>query len=261
MKNTLFVILVLICGVLANCHSPDEKKNILIVADEWPQMHVLAQYIEKKGEYKIDSIDQENIQSQTALYDYDAIFMYIHSKLLKKAEQALIEYVNNGEKLIVLHHGIASSKMNNPKWLEFMGIQLYPRDHKDHPWKVLHDTAHIMVNLSPGHFITTNNITYKKAIHFNTDYPNVSDSISGKFEAFELPSTEIFLNQRFTGNKNKKLLYGLSTKDNSIMQPTSGWYQKAGQGWVFYFQAGHSISDFENENFRQILLNTLKWQQ
>ena len=41
------------------------------------------------------------------------------------------------------------------------------------------------------------------------------------------------------------------------MQPTSGWYQKVGKGWLFYYQPGHSITDFENENFQQILINTI----
>lgn len=260
MKNTFLPILIFFCSVLISCSSQtgtaDEQKNkILIVADEWAQMHSLAQYLGKTGKYKIDSVNQENIQLE--LLEYDHIFMYIHSKLAKNAEVGLIGYVKNGGKLIVLHHGIASSKMNNPDWLEFVGIQLYPPYDEDYPWKVLHDTTHTMVNLSPSHFITSNRITYTRIIDFTTDY---SDSISGEYPAFDLTNTEVFLNQRFTPSKNKKLLYGFATGDGSIMQPTSGWYQRTGKGWLFYFQAGHKLSDFENKNFRQILLNTLEWQ-
>lgn len=259
MKNISYIILILFCSALIHCNSADnQKENILIVADEWPQMHTLAQNINKTGKYKIDSLHQKNIESDLLKYDY--IFMYIHSELLKKTEQALIEYANSGGKLIVLHHGIASSKMNNPDWLEFVGIRLYSPDDELYGWKVLHDTTLTMVNLSPGHFITSNKINYNKIIDFTPNFSNYSDSISGKYQAFDLLNTEIFLNQKFTDSKKKKLLYGFASKDGTIMQLSCGWYQKTGKGWLFYFQAGHQISDFENENFKQILLNVLEWQ-
>ncbi len=123
-------------------------------------------------------------------------------------------------------------------------------------WKVLKDTTFTMVNLSPGHFITSNKINYSKSVNFISNY---KDFISGKYEAFDLKDTEIFLNQRFTDIKKKKLLYGFSTENGLIMQPTAGWYEPKTKGWLFYFQAGHQIADFENENFIQLMRNTIEW--
>jgi len=74
-----------------------------------------------------------------------------------------------------------------------------------------------------------------------------------------LKNTEIFLNQKFTDIGKKKLLFGFSTENGSIMQPTAGWYEPKSKGWLFYFQAGHQIADYENKKFIQILRNTIEW--
>jgi type 1 glutamine amidotransferase len=113
-----------------------------------------------------------------------------------------------------------------------------------------------MVNLSPGHFITTEGIDYQKNIFFHSEYDG---KISGTYPAFDLPDTEIFLNQRFS-DENRKVLFGFSNADGSRMQPTSGWYRQSGRGLVFYYQAGHSAADFENRNFIRVLVNTLEWE-
>jgi type 1 glutamine amidotransferase len=181
--------------------------------------------------------------------------MYVHKELEKNAEQALINYANNGGTLIVLHHGIASAKMKNPAWLDFVGIRLNPPQ-TDHGWKVLSQTTHTMVNLAPDHFITSNKINYNKVVDFVT---NDSEVFSGNYQAFDLLDTEIFMNQQFADKSKKVVLYGFISGDGKEMQPTSAWYQKTGKGWLFYFQAGHQIADFENKNFSQIILNTLNW--
>jgi hypothetical protein len=157
--------------------------------------------------------------------------------------------------LIVLHHGIASSKMQNPAWLDFLGIELFPRDHPEFPWGVIGQTTHTMVNLNPGHFITTSGIHYDQTVAFHSEYDSF---FHGTYPAFDLPDTEVFLNQRFKDDQIK-VLFGFKSEDGSRMQPTSGWYKQSGKGLIFYYQAGHSVADFENQNFMRVLVNTLEW--
>ncbi|MBR9775332.1 MAG: ThuA domain-containing protein [Cytophagales bacterium] len=145
--------------------------------------------------------------------------------------------------------------MKNPEWLDFLGIQLYPRDHKEYPWKVLANLTYSMVNLNPGHFITSNGIEYEKVIPFKSEYET---NYEGEFSAFQLVNTELFLNQRFTDDQ-RTILFGFRTEDGSRVQPTSGWYRPKGKGMVFYYQAGHEESDYQNPNFLQVILNTLEW--
>ena len=229
------------------------QKKILIIADEWPQMDVMAAMLEKYGDYSIENAEQDQINFDLSMFDF--VFMYVHKPLLRDTEKAFINYTKGGGSLIVLHHGIASAKMENPAWLGFLGIELFPRDHPEFPWGVIGQTTHTMVNLYPGHFITSNGIKYDKTIPFHSEYDTV---FHGEYLAFDLPDTEIFLNQRII-NDEVNVLFGFKNEDGSRMQPTSGWFKQSGKGSIYYYQAGHSAADFENPNFIRILLNTLEW--
>ena len=233
-------------------HSCDQGR-ILIVADEWPQMDLLANTLLEHADYDIHKAEQDQVDFDLSAFDF--VIMYVHKPLVPQAEQSLIDYTKDGGTLIVLHHGIASAKMQNPDWLDFLGIELFPRDHPEYPWGVIGQTTHTMVNLSPGHFITTNGIDYERNISFQSEYDS---TFSGTFPAFDLPDTEVFLNQVFRGGQ-REVLFGFRIWDGSRMQPTSGWYKRSGKGIVFYYQAGHSIADFENQNFIRVLMNTLEW--
>lgn len=249
MKSSIYLFLIFfLSGYFPELVMAQER--VLLVADEWPPMHVLAHFLESTAHFEVDTANQEDLR--TDLSEFDHMFMYVHKVLQKEVESRLIDYTEKGGNLIVLHHGIASAKLNNPGWLDFVGVDLYPRDSKENAWDVLHDTAHTMVNLAPDHFITSQNISYQKSSYFSSgDW----DNQAGNFPCFTLDSTEIFVNQIFNPEKQHVVLFGVA----EIQQPTSGWYRKAGKGWLFYYQAGHQISDFENPHFKQVLLNTLEW--
>lgn len=246
MRNILILIIPLL---IISC----SQEKILIIADEWPQMVTMAARLDDYVDCEIQKAEQDQIDFD--LTGFDFVFMYVHKPLVRETEKALIDFTTSGGSLIVLHHGIAFSKMQNPAWLDFLGIELFPRDHSKYPWEVIAHTTHTMVNLYPGHFITRNGIRYDKTIPFHSEYDTI---FHGKYQAFDLPDTEIFLNQLIKGNQIK-VLFGLKSTDGSRMQPTSGWYKQSGKGSIFYYQAGHSIADFENPNFIRVLLNTLEW--
>ncbi|KPL08825.1 MAG: hypothetical protein AMS26_23780 [Bacteroides sp. SM23_62] len=139
--------------------------------------------------------------------------MYVHESNVRNAEEALIEFTNGGGSLIVLHHGIASAKMKNPEWLDFIGIELFPRDHHKYPWGVMGHTTHTMVNLNPGHFITTNGITYDKDIPFHSEYDTIFHDV---YPAFDLTDSEIFINQRLNPNLDEVTYYIILMESFSI---------------------------------------------
>ncbi|AKP51396.1 ThuA domain-containing protein [Cyclobacterium amurskyense] len=229
-----------------------QKNKVLIVSDTWPEMDVLANGLKENG-YIVSKANEEELESDLSGFDF--VFMYVHVTHAPRTTQVLIDYTINGGSLVVLHHGISSSKMKNPEWLDFLGIQLYPRDHQEYPWKVLANLTYSMVNLNPGHFITSNGIEYEKITPFKSEYETIYE---GEYSAFQLVNTELFLNQRFTDDQ-RTILYGFRTEDGSRVQPTSGWYCPKGKGMVFYYQAGHEELDYQNPNFLQVILNTLEW--
>ncbi|WP_339924082.1 ThuA domain-containing protein [uncultured Cyclobacterium sp.] len=229
-----------------------QKNKVLIVSDTWPEMEVLSEGLVEKG-YLVSKTSEEELQSDLSGFDF--VFMYVHVTHAPRTTQVLIDYTMNGGSLVVLHHGISSSKMKNPQWLDFLGIALYPRDHQEYPWKVLANLTYSMVNLNPGHFISSNEMDYENVTTFKSEYET---NYEGEYSAFQLVNTELFLNQRFTEDQ-RTILYGFRTEDGSRIQPTSGWYSKKGKGMVFYYQAGHAASDYQNPNFHQVILNTLEW--
>jgi type 1 glutamine amidotransferase len=41
------------------------------------------------------------------------------------------------------------------------------------------------------------------------------------------------------------------------MQDRAGWYMTAGRGLVMYFMPGHTVHEFENPVYAQILVNAV----
>jgi hypothetical protein len=216
-------------------------------------MDSLATRLGEHAGYDIQMAEQDKVGTGLSAFDY--VFMYVHKPLIPEVENALIGYARRGGSLFVLHHGIASAKLENPEWLEFLGIELFPGDHDRYSWGVIHHATHTMVNLNPGHFITTNGIRYEKETLFHSEFEPI---FQGTFPAFDLSDTEIFLNQ-IPKDEQIEVLFGVTDGKGSIMQPTSGWYRETGKGRVFYYQAGHSVEDYGNPNFIRVLLNTLEW--
>ena len=81
--------------------------------------------------------------------------------------------------------------------------------------------------------------------------------------AFCFKNTEIFLNLKFQPCPERTVLYGITFRDTDgvdFSQPAGGWVMRAGEGYSFYFQAGHESSDFSNPIYQQILINCVLWE-
>jgi len=239
--------------------SPGEPGRVLIVSDEAGELDVLAKALTAKAGYAVESVSQKALRQDLAAHA--AVIMYIHRPILPAIETALIAYARKGGRLLVLHHGIASAKWKNPKWLEFVGISMAPRDAEKYPWRVAGNTTHTMVNLAPGHYITTRNVKYDRQVEYaSPDVPSRRETAP----AFDLPNTEVFRHQRFTDGDAKTVLFGYQYKDARTgavsMEDTSGWLKPAEKGWLFYLQPGHAAHDFRNASFLQVISNCLDWQ-
>jgi len=230
--------------------------EILIVADEQEAMHALAASLRAQGGIESTMVGQKGLPADLA--GFPTIFMYVHGGLKAKTEHALIAYTRAGGRLIILHHGLASARAKNPDWLAFTGMYIAPRNHPTHPWRVVGNTTHTLVNLHPQHYITSHKVTYDRTVEYQS---SDSPSRPAKLPALDLPDTEVFLNQHFTDGREKTVLFGFMCQDGdkTIMQDRSGWYKPAGKGHIFYLQPGHRAEDFKNRNYVQIILNCLTW--
>jgi hypothetical protein len=183
--------------------------------------------------------------------------MYIHDEFDPDIERSLIEWTERGGRLVVLHHGMASAKMRSSLWPGFLGVQILPRDHPVHPWKVYRGTFQV-VNLRPDHWVTSHKVQWPKRTRYT---PSDNPSAEQELASFDLPDTELFHNQLFTDGRRKRVLLGMKgdVEGRTLMQDRAGWMMPAGKGHVFYFQPGHNAKDFENAAFLQMIVNAVEW--
>jgi type 1 glutamine amidotransferase len=229
---------------------------VYIVHDTPAPMQTLAAGLQKLG-YDIRLEQQPAFRTHMRSIHAKALFMYVHDTFDADVEQALIEWTENGGRLIVLHHGMASARMRNAHWPDFMGVRILARDDAQYPWKVFRGTFQV-VNLRPDHWITSNGVDWPKKTRYG---PSDSPSSAQELPSFDLPDTELFHNQLFTDGRRKTVLLGMKgeVEGRTIMQDRAGWLMPAGKGWVIYFQMGHEARDFENASYLQMIVNALEW--
>ena len=231
--------------------------EVLIVADEWPQMEVLGKFIAEGG-YPPVKVKQDEMPAD--LSSYSGVIEFVHGAFNDEPARKMRNYAEQGGRLIVLHHGISSKKAATPGWLPFLGMKLERAEGAPDRYVWIYNSTLNMVNLNPHHYITSNSIHYAtEAWYKSSDAP----SEGGTYPALLFENTEVFLHHQFTDGREKTVLFGLRYREpNSqtlYMEDRAGWYKPAGRGWVFYFQPGHAVTDFENPNYCQIILNCLTW--
>jgi hypothetical protein len=252
-----------------NTKITSELKKILIIQDEKPQMEVLAQFLRAKGNIDITIVSQDSLPVDFSIYR--AVIGYIHGRMTEKTELAIIEYTQNGGRYICLHHSISSGKAQNRYYFDFLGIRLDSPGQSSQPvdpgegygWTHGGDNGVTLtvVNLNKNHYITNHNIVWGEEIDYtSSDYP----SSPGKFPVLLFEKSEIYMNHKFTDGREKTVLCGFKFFDERnqklFMQDRAVWYKKYEMGEIIYFKMGHSIVEFENINFSQMILNAINWE-
>jgi hypothetical protein len=226
--------------------------DVLIVADEFPAMEVLAAKL--KNEAHIDSklISQKELPANLAAFD--AAIVYIHGALSEPAENAFIDYTRAGGKLVLLHHSISSGKRKNAHWFQFLGVLLPEGDVNQGGYKWIEGVTIELVNLNQNHFIMTNQVSYPATITYSATNAPVR-----RLPGFKLDGSEVYLNHVHT--EPRTLLMGLKYTDAKsgavYLQDRAGWIKPAGKGWIIYLMPGHTRKDFENDAYGRIVVNAV----
>ena len=230
--------------------------DVLIVADEFPAMELLAGKLKALEQINGRVVSQKELPA--GLGAFEAVVVYIHRELSEKAEEAFIDYANAGGKLVLLHHSISSGKRKNKHWFTFLGVSLPEGDLSQGGYKWIEGVTLNLVNLSPNHFITTHRVSYPASTPYATTNAPVRD---GSLPGFALEHSEVYLNHVHTAPRT--LLLGLKYVDEktgkTYMQDTAGWVKRAGKGWLVYLMPGHTANDFENPTYARIVVNAVIW--
>ncbi len=244
-KCLLFVLLICAASRLS-------AQEILMVADEFPAMEVLAKGLKTQEGLTSKIIAQTDMPSD--LSGFQAVVVYIHKDLNAGSEEAFIQYAKNGGKLIVLHHSISSGKRKNKDWFSFLGLELPKAEEAAPAYEYIDDMNMDIVNLAPGHFITTHKVIYPEKIEYQPEGVSKPKNLPG----FNFPKTEVYLNHHLIIPRT--ILLGFKFTDpegKEWMQDRSAWWMKAGKGSVFYSQAGHYAEDFAEPTYARILANAV----
>ncbi|MBI5385025.1 MAG: ThuA domain-containing protein [Verrucomicrobia bacterium] len=230
--------------------------DVLIVADEFPAMELLAAKLKAAENLSSQIVAQTNLPPDLARFA--AVIVYIHRDLKEPAERAFIDYTRAGGKLVALHHSISSGKRKNKQWFKFLGVDLPPGDAAQGGYKWIEPVTLDLVNLAPAHFITTHGVTYPARI----DLPATAAGAGEKsLPGFTLPKSEVYLNHVLT--EPRTVLLGFKYQDaksgQTYFQKHAGWVRAAGKGWIVYLLPGHSALDFENPAYARIVLNAVVW--
>ncbi len=247
MKQKFFILALLVFAARQL-----SAQEILMVADEFPAMEVLAKSLKEQEGLTSKIIAQTDLPDD--LSAFQAVVVYIHKELNVGPEEAFIRYAKDGGKLIVLHHSISSGKRKNKDWFSFLGLELPKADEAAPAYKYIDDMNMNIVNLAPKHFITTHKVDYAKKIKYQPEGASKAKNLPG----FNFPKTEVYLNHHLLTPRT--ILLGFKFTDPSgseWMQDRSAWCMKAGKGWVFYSQAGHYAEDFADPTYARILANAV----
>jgi trehalose utilization protein len=161
---------------------------------------------------------------------------------------------------------ISSGKAVNRYYFDFLGVRLPEADKARQPaqpgghyaWR--HGVHLTVVNLNPGHYITTNGVTWPERTSYR---PFGRPGAEGEYPAFTLEDAEVYVNVGFTDGDEKTILLGFKYVEDRngavFMQDREGWLRPSGDGWIVYLQPGHSTHEFEHPAVAQMVLNAVTW--
>src|ERR1044071_2729997 len=125
-------------------------RDVLIVADEFPAMEVVAAKLKTAAQISSQIVKQADMPPDLARFE--SVIVYIHGALSERAENAFIDYAQAGGKLVLLHHSISSGKRKNAHWFSFLGVSLPEADVSKGGYKWIEGINFTLVNLNPNHF-------------------------------------------------------------------------------------------------------------
>ena len=228
------------------------RAEVLIVADEFPAMEVLAKRLTSEENVFSQLVEQTKLPAK--LDQFAAVVVYIHKDLAAAAEEAFIRYAEAGGRLVLLHHSISSGKRKNRDWFKFLGVELPEDSLEQGGYKWIEGVQVQWINLAPDHYVMTNKISFPE-----TQAIASPSGVLRVHPSFELVNTEVYLNHVLNGSHT--LLMGLhysdATTHQTWNQSTAGWLRPAGKGWIAYFMPGHTLHDFENPVYGRIVLNAI----
>jgi hypothetical protein len=239
---------VVVCAVGCSLWS---RADVLIVADEFPAMELVARRLKAEDQVTSQLVDQEHLPGSLA--PFPAVVVYIHKDLMPSAERTFIDYAEAGGRLVLLHHSISSGKRQNRDWFAFLGVELPETDLEHGGYKWIEGVSVTYFDLAPADPVMSH------GVHYSETKPHGATGEQKQLPSFTLRGTEVYLNHVL--KEPHTVLMGLQYSDTATgkvwVQDTAGWCRAVKKGWVLYFMPGHTANDFANPVYGRIVLNAI----
>jgi len=178
--------------------------------------------------------DSEIFEYASNVDPYDVIVLYnMSQKISEKPQNNLIDILNKGKGLVVLHHAIASFD----DWREYEKITGARLFHKE--------------GVRDGK--TYKRSTFKNDVDMKVAIATKQHPVTRGLEDFVIHD-ESYKGCYFEDDNNVLL-----TTDEAINNKTIGWTRKYGRSRVCYIQLGHGPSAYENKSYRKLVSQAIRW--
>jgi len=167
-------------------------------------------------------------------WDRDVIVMYNMGQEITAEQKAnFIKLLNDGVGLVAMHHNIGAFQ-GWPEYRKIIGGKWYSKAMEEDG--VMHGKS-----------------KYKHDLDISVRVEDSSHPITagtGDFTIFDETYGDCF----FESDNHVLLSTDHPTSDGPL-----GWVRKYGKARVCYIQMGHGVEAYENENYRRLVNNTIKW--
>ncbi|MBN1480365.1 ThuA domain-containing protein [candidate division KSB1 bacterium] len=235
MRANLFKIVAIMAAflLLTEAQSLSKTKILIITGGHDFEREPFFNMFSKMHNIEFTSVEHpaaNSIYTTTALDHIDVLVYYDMVQDISEAEKkAFLDMVNKGKGLVFLHHSLASYQ----SWSDFLKIQggRYHLEPADASLKssYKHDVEINVSIIDRDHPVT-------KGI---SDF-RIHDEVYGNFEV--LPTVH-------------PLLKTNHPESNEII----GWANVVGPSKIVYVQLGHDHFAYQNENYRQLVHQAIKW--
>ena len=178
--------------------------------------------------------DDSEIFEDISDWGYDVIVLYnMSQEISPKRQKNFVKLLNKGVGLIALHHSNGAFQ-GWPEFRKIIGVKFYLDD-------------------SVENGVSHKKSDYREGVDMPVSVENKRHPITKNLKSFTIHD-ETYKNCIIEPDNNVLLTTDEPSSDKSIC-----WTRKYGNSKVVYIQPGHGLEAYNNESYRILVANAIKW--
>jgi uncharacterized protein len=181
-----------------------------------------------------DQKDQSELFEDVTGWNYDVIVFYnMGQKITEKRQKNLLSLLDRGVGVVAMHHCIAAYA-SWPEWARIIGGKYFEKESEFNGtrWRAS---------------------TYQHDVPFDVGIADRAHSITAGLKDFHIVD-ETYKYQWVDPKVHTLLTTNEATSDRSL-----AWTKKYRNARVCYLQLGHGPSAYENDNYRRLVDQAIRW--